>query len=129
MKPTQKAFHWGKASSVFKLAATYVGDAESITCRKNALKVVLDNMDDEQLYEQYCVLTNGKENDVSKHSPTLAVKEVILCRLKHCYNDGSDKTSWVAEGVDFKHLVDSYLDVFTDLFWFEEAILSQPAWK
>ena len=51
LKPTQKAFHWGKASFVFKLAATYVGDAESITSRKNALKVVLDNMDDEQLYE------------------------------------------------------------------------------
>jgi len=116
LKPTQKAFHWGKASSVFKLAATYVGEAESVTCRKDALKVVLDNMDDEQLYEQYCVLTNGKDNDVLKHSPTVAVKEAILRHLKHCYNDGSDKTSWVAEGGDFKNLVDSCLDVFTDSF-------------
>ena len=116
LKATQKGFHWGKASSVFKLATNYVGDAESITSRKKAIAVVLDNMNEEQLYEQYCVLTNGEVNEVLKHSPTSAVKEAILRRLKHCYNDENDRNSWLAEGVDFKNLVDSCLEVFTDSF-------------
>ena len=116
LKPTQKAFHWGMAFSIFKLATNYVGEAESVTSRKQALEVVLDNMDEEQLYEQYCVLTNGEESEVLKHSLIPAVKEAILCRLKQSYNDGTDNSSWVAEGVDFKNLLDSCLDVFTDSF-------------
>lgn len=115
LKPKSASFHWGKATSVYKLASTYVGESDSISTRKLALEVIVDKMTDEELWEQFEILKGDEEDSdtsssdlaVFAHSSTAQLKEAVLLRLMSAYNEGTDHSSWVAEGDNLKHLLDS----------------------
>jgi len=110
LKPKLASFHWGKATSVYKLASTYVGESDSISTRKLALEVIVDKMTDEELWEQFEILKGDEEVSdlvVFAHSSTAELKEAVLLCLMSAYNEGTDHNSWVAEGDDLKNLLDS----------------------